>query len=177
MSVRAVARISTPLVLVALTTVAVRCDPVEDNAIDALGGESPGVRRGPLHRPGQPCLLCHDGAVGDPPAFSVAGTVFDDPIDLDGEEGATVVLVDSNMQSPPMTVTTNAAGNFYLTPDQWSPVFPLMTVGVISAAGMELTMHSEAGRSGGCATCHVSPAGPMSPGPVVVSLEDGGVPP
>jgi len=164
-------------VLLALASAALRCDPVVDNAVDALGGEAPGVRRGPLHRPGQPCLLCHDGAIGDPPAFSVAGTVFDDPVDLDGEEGATVLLVDSTGQSPTSTVTTNAAGNFYLTPDQWSPVFPLTKIGVVSAEGMVLTMQSEAGRSGACATCHVSPAGPSSPGPVCTALEDGGLPP
>ena len=41
--------------------------------------EAPGVRRGPLHRPGQPCLLCHDGALGDPQRFTVAGTVFQTP--------------------------------------------------------------------------------------------------
>jgi hypothetical protein len=175
MRLRAVRIVSTCAALASLASVAPQCDPVEENAVDALGGEAPGVRRGPLHRPGQPCLLCHDGAIGDPPAFSVAGTVFDDPVDLDGANGATVVLTDStgNTQS----ATTNAAGNFYLTPSDWSPTFPLTNVGVVSAQGSVVTMQSEIGRSGACATCHVAPAGPSSPGPVCLALEDGGVPP
>src|ERR1700683_3328645 len=49
----------------------VGCNPVLDDAIADLGPEKPGVHPGPLHRPGQPCLLCHDGALGDPQAFSV----------------------------------------------------------------------------------------------------------
>lgn len=151
---------------------AVSCDPVVSDAVDALGGEAPGVRRGPLHRPGQPCLLCHDGALGDPPAFSVAGTIFDDPIDLLGEDGATVSLTDTNGST--YSATTNAAGNFYITPGEWSPTFPL-TVSVTSVT--TVTMQSQIGRSGACATCHVSPASASSPGPVCMQLEDGGVPP
>ena len=53
------------------------CDPVHGDAISALGPEAPDVRQGPLHRPGQPCLLCHDGALGDPQRFTIAGTVFE----------------------------------------------------------------------------------------------------
>lgn len=164
--------------LVALATASTGCfDPVVSNEVSALGGEASGVRRGPLHRPGQPCLLCHDGALGDPPAFSVAGTVFNDPVDMGGADNAAILLIDSDGKSPPEMPMTNAAGNFYLTPDEWSPVFPLTKVGVISAEGVAVTMYSESGRSGGCATCHVSPAGPTSPGPVCITLVDGGVPP
>ena len=99
-----------------LVVAAAACDPVESDAIAALGGEAPGVRRGPLHRPGQPCLLCHDGAIGDPPAFSVAGTIYDDPVDLDGEDGVNVVVTDSLENT--CTATTNEVGNFYLTPEE-----------------------------------------------------------
>src|ERR1019366_4307514 len=99
------------------------CHPVQDNAIAALGGEAPSVRRGPLHRPGQPCLLCHDGALGDPPAFSVAGTVFDRPSASQGVNGATVSLTDAN-DSGALAVT-NSAGNFYVTPAQWTPTYPV----------------------------------------------------
>ena len=60
----------------ALLVLLLSCDPVHDDAVSALGGETPGIPRGPLHRPGQPCLVCHDGASGDPAAFSMAGTVF-----------------------------------------------------------------------------------------------------
>jgi hypothetical protein len=163
------------LALAALASASVRCDPVKSDAIDALRGNAPGVSNGPLHRPGEPCLLCHDGDFGDPSAFSVAGTVFEEPLGMVGEDGATVLLTDSTGSMH--MATTNSVGNFYLTPGQWSPVFPLTHVEVVSAAGSIVTMQSEVGRSGACATCHVAPAGPASPGPVCVTLEDGGVPP
>ena len=177
MTLRAAVRaLSSSVALMALVGVAVSCDPVESDAIDALGGENPSVRRGPLHRPGQPCLLCHDGAVGDPPAFSVAGTVYDDPVELDGEDNATLELTDSTGSS--YTAMTNAAGNFYVTPDEWTPVFPLVGIAVYAfGAGAPVKMQSEAGRSGGCATCHVPPTGPSSPGPVVITLAGGAAPP
>ena len=83
-----------PLLALALIGMA-GCDPVHDDAIAALGPETPGVRRGPLHRPGQPCLLCHDGALGDPQEFAVAGTVFQRPGNLMPVAEANVELVDS----------------------------------------------------------------------------------
>ncbi len=90
-----------------------------------------------------------------------------------GESGATVLLTDSTGSMH--MATTNSVGNFYLTPGEWSPVSPLTHVEVVSAAGAIVTMQSEVGRSGACATCHVAPAGPSSPGPVCITLEDGGV--
>jgi hypothetical protein len=146
------------------------CNPVVEDAVDALGPEAAGVRRGPLHRPGQPCLLCHDGDIGDPPQFTVAGTVFDDPVDLDGADGITVTMTDANDSM--YEATTNAAGNFYVTPDQWNPTFPLHV-----SLSNGLVMSSEIGRNGACAFCHVNPASPSSPGPVVLELENGGTPP
>jgi hypothetical protein len=159
--------------LVCFPLVAGACDPVQDSAIGALGGEAPGVRRGPLHRPGQPCLLCHDGALGDPPAFSVAGTIFDLPSSTQGVDGATVSLTDANGSS--FDAVTNAAGNFYVTPAQWTPTFPL-TVAVTSS-GLRLTMKTDIGRDGSCAGCHIDPAGPSSPGHVCLTLDDGATPP
>ena len=149
------------------------CDPVVDDAIGALGGESPSVRRGPLHRPGQPCLLCHDGATGDPPAFSVAGTIFLLSSGTQGANGATVSLTDANGSA--FNAITNAAGNFYVTPGQWTPTYP-MTVVVNPSAGPTVTMHTDVGRDGSCASCHVDPAGPSSPGHVSLTLDDGGTP-
>ncbi len=152
------------------------CDPVTDDAISALGGETPGVRRGPLHRPGQPCLLCHDGAIGDPPAFVVAGTIYETPSSDAGLEGATVLITDSTDAS--VRPVTNAAGNFYLTPEQWSPVFPLKNITVYGPSGSFALMQSDVGRDGACATCHFGAApSPGSPGHVVVALDDGGTPP
>jgi hypothetical protein len=60
----------------ALGLAAVGCDdPVHDDAVTALGGEDPNVPIGALHRPGQPCLVCHGGSGPAALAFSVGGTV------------------------------------------------------------------------------------------------------
>ena len=148
------------------------CNPVNSDAIAALGGENPNVRRGPLHRPGQPCLLCHDGQLGNPPAFSIAGTVFEFPGAVVGADLASVVLTDAD--GGVQQTLTNAAGNFYLTPSDWSPTFPLTKVTVTGANGVTATMQSEVGRDGACASCHVDPPSSFSPGHVAVSAEDGG---
>ncbi len=149
------------------------CDPVNSDAIAALGGETPGVRQGPMHRPGQPCLLCHDGQIGDPPAFSVAGTVFEIPAGDIGVDSATVTLVDSANST--YHALTNSAGNFYATPDEWSPTFPIVSVSVVDSSGLKAVMQSQIGRDGACAGCHVSPAGPASPGHISMMADDGGV--
>src|SRR5580692_11473804 len=112
-------------------------DPTVSNAIDALGPEASGVRRGPLHRPGQPCLLCHDGALGDPPRFTVAGTVFQTTGARQAAASVTVNLVDVNGAS--VALSTNAAGNFYATPSQYAPTFPMR----VSVASNGLTVQME----------------------------------
>ena len=71
------------------------CDPVHEQQKDALGGETPGVPKGPLHRPGQPCIVCHDGAFGDPPEFSIAGTIFVDGNDTTPLSDATLEMNES----------------------------------------------------------------------------------
>jgi hypothetical protein len=163
----------------ALAAVGAGCDPVVDNAISALGPEAPGVRRGPLHRPGQPCLLCHDGALGDPQRFSVAGTVFQTTGARQAAANVTVNIVDVNGASA--ALSTNAAGNFYATPSQYDPTFPLR----VSLASNGLTVQMETlvegngtvEPNGACASCHFDPAGPNSPGHVALTLDDGGLPP
>lgn len=148
------------------------CDPVHSNEIDALGGETPGVRTGPNHRPGQPCLLCHDGKIGDPRQFSIAGTVFVNPYDKVAASGATIIMTDAN--NVVFTTTTNQAGNFYVTPSQWTPAYP-MTVEV-DYQRYQTKMRSHIGRDGSCSGCHFDPAGFDSPGHVAVAYPDGGVP-
>jgi hypothetical protein len=149
------------------------CDPVHDRAIAALGGEIGGVRRGPEHRPGQPCLLCHDGALGDPEEFSVAGTVFLMPSEARPAARATIELKAADGSS--FEVVTNSAGNFYVLPGQWRPVYPLQTM--VTYQGQSVPMLTSIGRDGSCAGCHFDPAGPDSPGHVYVLLDDGSVPP
>jgi hypothetical protein len=164
---------------VALTALAA-CDPVHDDAIAALGPEAPGVRRGPLHRPGQPCLLCHDGAIGDPQRFTVAGTVYQTPGRQVASVGATVGLTDTNGSS--IELQTNGAGNFYATPSQYDPAFPIQTT-VRVPGGETVRMQTliegngTVEPTGSCASCHFDPPRQDSPGHVCVTLDDGGTPP
>ena len=168
---------SAALLVIALAGAAA-CDPVHSQAIDDLGDEAPGVRRGPGHRPGQPCIVCHDGSLGSPRGFSVAGTIFvdqtfTDPLSADWAVGATVTMVDFAGR----TYTTEAVdhGNFYVTPQEFQPTYP-MTVSV-TYQGTTVKMTSLVGRDGSCAGCHVLPkAGapqpsPTSPGPVYIPAD------
>jgi hypothetical protein len=148
------------------------CDPVQSDAVAKLGGEVQGVPRGPLHRPGQPCTFCHDGALGDPPQFSVAGTIYQTADGTTALSGATVSLTDVDGKT--YVATTNAAGNFYVTPTAYSPHYP-MRVGVTSA-GVTVNMQSHIGWASSCAACHVDPAGPDSPGHVYFDVPNGQVP-
>jgi hypothetical protein len=168
--------IALPTVLTALGS----CDPVHDDAIAALGPEAPGVRRGPLHRPGQPCLLCHDGALRDPQRFTVAGTVYETSSGQVVSVGASVILTDANALRTQLP--TNAAGNFYATPREYDPTFPIQ-VTVTGPSGQTVYMRTlvegngTVEPNGGCASCHFNPQGPNSPGHVSITLDDGGTPP
>jgi hypothetical protein len=155
-------------VLVALVACA---DPVHDAEVTALGPEDPNVPPGPLHRPGQPCLVCHSD-------FSVAGTVYNEDL-VTPFSGATVTLVDA-IES--MTqATTNSAGNFYVLESDWKPVFPIGSYETDGGAVFGVTvvgadpnspseMLTHIGRDGSCASCHfgAAPSGD-TPGPVYVT--------
>lgn len=152
-------------------------DPVRSAEQDALGPEDPSVPRGELHRPGQPCLVCHDG-------FSLAGTVYNEDL-VTPFEGATITLTDSTGSQT--TATTNAAGNFIVRKSDWTPVYPIGTytasdgtnvVGV-SIVGTDpnntAQMITQLGREGSCNACHLaSGTAPNSPGPIYITT--GGTP-
>ena len=153
------------LALALLGLIAATCDPVHDEAVAALPGEAPGVPRGPTHRPGQPCLLCHAGQ------FSVAGTVFVSASDVAPAVGAGVALTDS--QGHTFDATTNEAGNFYVRTDQFSPAYPMKVA--VAYGGVTVKMTANVGRDGACASCHFDPPGPASPGHVYIP-PDGNAP-
>lgn len=155
--------------VVALAAAFAACDPVHDDAVSALGDEAPGVHRGPLHRPGQPCVTCHDGALGNPPKFTVAGTIYQTASSLTPAAGATVTLTSSD-GSQPFSTTTNAAGNFYVVPREYTPVFPMKVAVTYQGATVQMTTH--VGRDSSCADCHSDPAGPTSAGHVY-AVQDG----
>ena len=83
----------------------------------ALGPEAPNVPKGPLHRAGQPCAVCHrDG--GEDPTFVFAGTVYRDPVEKIAVADAKVVLTDAAGHT--FMTTTNCVGNFYVKTSEFS---------------------------------------------------------
>jgi hypothetical protein len=162
------------LVLFAFAFGALSCDPVHDHAIDDLGPEAPGVRKGELHRPGQPCITCHDGAIGSPPQFTVAGTIYQEPNDLKGVAGAIVTFEDQHGVSS-VRPRTNDAGNFYVTPSQFVPAYPMKISVTLQGFGTT-SMATLVGRDGSCADCHKDPAGRASAGRIFADTADGGAP-
>jgi hypothetical protein len=153
----------TTVLIVGLLVLA-SCDPYYNEQIDALGGEAAGVRRGPEHRPGQPCLLCHDGAVGNPNRFSVAGTVYLNATDLVPAVNATVILTGADGKV--FKANTNKAGNFYVNPSQFTPINPMKVE--VDYSNYKAVMQSHVGRDGSCAGCHFDPVSSSSPGHVYV---------
>jgi len=152
---------------VAVALAAAACgDPVRDAAVEALGPEDPAVRPGPLHRPGQPCLLCHvaGGAAGER-RYSVAGTVYRDPDSMMPLADVEVWLIDSRGRQ--VLARSNCAGNFYLRSSQFLPVFPLWVT--LRHAGLVIDMESPMRADGSCATCHTDPRAPSSAGHVYVT--------
>jgi hypothetical protein len=152
-------------------------DPVHDQEVAALGPEPAGGSPGPLHRPGQPCLVCHGGLGPAHQTFSVAGTVYA----IQGEtvplDTAIVDLTDS--EDAGIGIETNAAGNFYVTRSIYDPYWPMHAK--VSLGSSQSTMLTHVGRNGSCAGCHIEPAGPSSPGSVYLyfdqaSVPDGGIP-
>ena len=153
------------LPLLLLPSLACR-DPVREMAMAALGGEASGVPPGPLHRPGQPCLVCHDG--GEASVFSVAGTVYaraDGAVPLNK---VTVELVDSDGHAA--KPSTNCAGNFFLRPDELLPHYPLWVT--LAVGTQKIDMESPIYREGSCAPCHTDPKGRASAGHVYFLLDE-----
>jgi hypothetical protein len=153
-----------PLLLASCT--AACADPVRDQAIAALGGEAQGVGRGPLHRPGQPCLVCHDS--GEASAFSVAGTVYARAESRIPLNEVAIQLVDSSGRR--FNAVTNCAGNFFVRPSDLAVHYPLWVTMAVGAQNID--MESPVYRDGSCAACHTDPKGPTSAGHVYLLLDE-----
>lgn len=139
------------LVLVSLSFFSTSCiDPTHDNAVDALGPEVAGIPRGPLHRAGQPCLVCHSGSGPGSPELSVAGTIFIREGETAPAIGAVVVLRD--LRGDVRRVTTNEVGTFLIERTDWDPAFPLRAE--IERGSTPLVMRTEIPRDGSCNACH-----------------------
>ena len=143
--------------------------PPEAETADALGPEVEGVEQGPLHRPGQPCLVCHGedytrGGV----VFAVAGTIYRESGDEEGEPDVDVIMTDADGRV--FTERTNEAGNFYIEAGEAHPTFP-MTVEVDGDGAPVRHMRSAIYREGSCSACHLIAVDEASAGRVVLEGE------
>lgn len=148
-------------------------NPAVDSRIAALGDEVPNIKPSEFHRAGQPCELCHSKYGGAEPEISVGGTIFATPLKdaaalPTAVQGAVVTLIDA--EGVVKTATTNCAGTFFMTREQWDPSFPLRVelsypppgggVGLKPATPMS----SRISRDGSCAGCHFGPRTQGTPG-------------
>jgi hypothetical protein len=159
-------------------------DPVHDAEVSALGPEPGPYPPGPLHRAGQPCLTCHGGLGPASAEFVTAGTVYvNQYMAATALEpyaplvGGIINLVDANGVVATPAPTTNSVGNFFVTADQWDPVFPIggpnasqqISVAPAGQATNTTPMLTHIARGGvyaSCAYCHFDPPGPTTPGHV-----------
>ena len=159
---------------VLLLATALSCgDPVHDNQVAALGPEPAGSSPGPTHRPGQPCLVCHDGSGPGNLKLSVAGTVYAVKGQTDPLPNTLVTLTDATGSG--RTATTNSVGNFLVPFSEWAPTAPI-NVALSYPADVDppqntATMKSHIGRDGSCASCHYDPPGPATPGRVYMVID------
>ena len=145
-------------------------DPVHDDAVKALGPEKAGVPRGPLHRPGQPCLTCHGGEGPSSFVMDFGGTVY---ATADGDTpGADAVVRLLDSQKRVYDVNANCVGNFWVPRGAFAAVFPVtaaVTMALPSATMGETSsrvMTTQMRRNGSCGECHVNPASNASPGSI-----------
>jgi hypothetical protein len=141
------------LIMLACAGAVMSCtDPVRDRAIERLGGEQ-GAPQGPLHRAGQPCVLCHsDGGPASSAKFVIAGTIWESAAaNAQGAANVRVFFVDAN--NPQRNYETNEAGNFYVPESEWPDLaFPFRT-GILRD-GKTVSMQSTINREGSCNFCH-----------------------
>ena len=118
--------------------------------------------------PGQACITCHAATGGDAPTFVVAGTLYPtwhEPDNCDGVNGTTAgaKIVVTGQNGGSLTITPNAAGNFY----SLASLTPPYQAKVVNGSGVERAMVSSTG-SGDCNSCHTQTGTNGAPGRIVV---------
>ena len=164
---RAVAASLFPLLLACSGLPLSPIDPEHEAKVKQMGPENPEVPVGPLHRPGQSCIVCHSSGHEDP-VFSVAGTVCRDIMTSLPLPDVEVLLVDS--QARTFTAHTNCVGNFYVSPGEFTPVSPLWVS--LRIGDEKIEMESPIHREWSCAGCHTDPPAPASAGRVFMTADE-----
>lgn len=140
-------------------------DPVHERAVEDLGPEDAAVAPGPLHRPGQPCNVCHGGKGPAKSELALSGTVFAMPSSGEVLPGATVRFID--WVGGQRSTVTNCAGNFFVRAEELTPKWPLWVR--VEHAGIVADMQSAIFREGSCNACHTAPATARNAGQVFLS--------
>ena len=152
-------------------------DPVHQDAVDALGDEVDGIPRGPTHRAGQTCTVCHGGKGPGSPDISIGGTIYDTRYDgtssLVALNGVTVTVTDA--ANTTKSAVSNSVGNFYFFTSDFDPKYPLH-VTLTGSDGIKHDMKTRIGGDAGCARCHQG-AGDQGHMPAVYLHEEGQVAP
>ena len=120
----------------------------------------------PLMHPGGQCINCHTEE-GEGPIFAIAGTVMgatNDDTNCDGVSGVTVEITDKTGQK--ISLTTNAAGNFFSDEKGGTKVTYPITAKVISG-GKEVAMTTPQ-NTGDCNSCHGAVGSSGAPGRLIV---------
>lgn len=170
-------RASAFVVWVAALALSACSDPVHTHQVDALGGEQPGVPVGPLHRPGQPCNVCHGEYGPADSQFVFAGTVYASIWEEEHQKG--VPLPDVRVKvfdakGKAYETGTNCAGNFFIMQSDYKPEWPVWTsliYGMMAGQPIEQKMSSPIQREGSCATCHADPPSVEAVGHVYLSQD------
>jgi len=116
--------------------------------------------------PGQACISCHASSGGEAPRFGIAGTIYptahepDLCYGADGRNGAQVVVTDANGKI--ITLTPNAAGNFYYSGSVTTPIRAKVTY-----MGRERIM-SAAQTTADCNGCHTQNGANSAPGRIML---------
>lgn len=148
------------LILLAVGAALSCSDPFLDGQNDAQGNETSGVEQGQYHRAGSACVTCHreGGEASDSP-FTIAGTVFAQPLKQVGVDSVEIRLTDADATK--FITKTNCVGNFFVRPGEWVPKFPVLVE--IAKGGVRRSMRSSIGREPSCAVCHSSDLPPKDP--------------
>jgi hypothetical protein len=135
-------------------------DPVLDDLVSAQGNETSNVPKGEFHRAGQACTACHvEGGPASGSPFTMAGTVFAQPLRQVGVGGVEIRMTDA--QGTKYTAKTNCVGNFFVKPGDWAPQFPVLVE--IAKGNLRRSMRSVIGRDSSCAGCHTLELPPSDP--------------
>ena len=124
-----------------------------------------GDESSPLMHPGGDCVGCHAARGGNAPKLAIAGTVMNAPKDDTDCGGIDKVIVEvTDADRNVHTMTTNAAGNFFLRAPEVPLALPFTVK--LTLDGKERVMMTPQS-NGSCVTCHTPEGKNGAPGRIL----------